>query len=104
MLRLARILVGVDFSDDSKKALRYAVRLAQHLGATLDVVHVIDPAIVAAAGGRADDIVPDVQAALASLTAKLQSSLPDLRHHVVVGHPGDALMHVAQRESADLIV
>jgi len=104
MLQLARILVGVDFSDDSKKALRYAGRLAQHLGATLDVVHVIDPSIVAAAGDRADDIVPDVHAALASLTAKLQSSLRELRHHVVIGRPGDALMHIAERECADLIV
>ncbi|HLV65081.1 MAG TPA: universal stress protein [Polyangiaceae bacterium] len=37
-----RILVPVDYSEDSRAALAVAVDLARSLGATLDVVHVWD--------------------------------------------------------------
>ncbi len=40
---LQRILVAVDFSDDSKIALEYAGVLAGRLGASLSVVHVVEP-------------------------------------------------------------
>ena len=45
MLRpeLQRILVAVDFSDDSKMALEYAGTLAGRLGASLSIVHVVEP-------------------------------------------------------------
>ncbi len=37
------ILVPVDFSECSKKALAYAIPLAKQFGATIDVVHVVPP-------------------------------------------------------------
>lgn len=40
---LQRILVAVDFSDDSKVALDYAGVLAGRLGASLSIVHVVEP-------------------------------------------------------------
>jgi nucleotide-binding universal stress UspA family protein len=40
---LQRILVAVDFSDDSKIALEYAGVLAGRLGASLSIVHVVEP-------------------------------------------------------------
>jgi nucleotide-binding universal stress UspA family protein len=45
MLRpdLQRILVAVDFSEDSKAALDYAGILAGRLGASLSIVHVVEP-------------------------------------------------------------
>lgn len=42
-LELQRILVAVDFSDDSKVALEYAGTLAGRLGASLSIVHVVEP-------------------------------------------------------------
>src|SRR5689334_17244142 len=38
-----RILVPVDFSRSSKRALGYAATLCGELGATLHVVHVVEP-------------------------------------------------------------
>jgi len=40
---LQRVLVAVDFSDDSKVALDYAGVLAGRLGASLSIVHVVEP-------------------------------------------------------------
>ncbi len=42
-LRLRLILVPLDFSPPSKKALKYAVRFARQFGAKLTLVHVIEP-------------------------------------------------------------
>ena len=42
-LRLKKILVPVDFSDFSLKALKYAARFAEQFGATLVLVHVVEP-------------------------------------------------------------
>lgn len=39
----ARILVGVDFSAESGKALKYAAALARHFGARIVLAHVIEP-------------------------------------------------------------
>src|SRR5712692_4555724 len=44
-LRIKRILAPTDFSDYSKKALHYAVRFAEQFGATLTVLHVVEPVI-----------------------------------------------------------
>lgn len=43
LLPIKRILVPVDFSDYSVKALRYAVRFAEQFGASLVLVHVAEP-------------------------------------------------------------
>jgi nucleotide-binding universal stress UspA family protein len=40
---LQRILVAVDFSEESKGALEYAGELAGRLGASLSIVHVVEP-------------------------------------------------------------
>ena len=40
-----RILVAIDFSPASRRALRYATDLAIQNGAMLDAVHVITPVI-----------------------------------------------------------
>ncbi len=42
LLRLGKILVPIDFSDCSKKALRYALALARQFQAELLCLHVID--------------------------------------------------------------
>jgi len=43
LLNIKSILVPIDFSDTSKKALRYAERLAAQFGAAITLVHVIEP-------------------------------------------------------------
>jgi nucleotide-binding universal stress UspA family protein len=43
VFRLKRILVPVDFSDCSKKALKYAIPFARQFGASLVLLHVLQP-------------------------------------------------------------
>ncbi len=42
-LRLKKILAPVDFSDFATKAVRYAARFARQFGASLVLVHVVEP-------------------------------------------------------------
>ena len=42
---LKRILVPIDFSDYSKRALKYAIPFAQQFKASIDLVYVVEPAI-----------------------------------------------------------
>ena len=42
-IRLAKILMPIDFSDESIKAIQYAMPLAREFGATISLVHVIEP-------------------------------------------------------------
>ncbi len=48
---LKRILVPVDFSPLSKKAVHYATRLARQFGAELNLFHVVEPEIPPAFDG-----------------------------------------------------
>ena len=45
-LTVRRILVPIDFSPESLKALRYAKRLAERFKAKLHMVHVVTPPLV----------------------------------------------------------
>jgi len=42
MIRLAKLLVPTDFSEDSKQAARYAVELAKRFQAEVHCIHVVD--------------------------------------------------------------
>ena len=43
LLRIRSILVPIDFSTASKKALQYAVPFARQFGAKLTLLHVVEP-------------------------------------------------------------
>jgi len=44
-IELNRILVPIDFSDHSKKALKYAIPFARQFHASIDLVYVVEPTI-----------------------------------------------------------
>lgn len=62
--RRRRILVTVDFSAESEKALRYAAQLAHRQGATVSAVHVVAPVSFCAdyGYGPVRRLVPDENA------------------------------------------
>jgi universal stress protein A len=41
-LNLKKILVPIDFSEPSKKALKYAIPFAEQFGATITLIHVVE--------------------------------------------------------------
>ena len=43
MIDIKRILVPTDFSDPGRTALQYAVAFADQFGATVDLLHVLEP-------------------------------------------------------------
>src|SRR5579872_6429005 len=57
-LKLKRILVPVDFSEASLKALTYAVPFAERFGATIHLVHVIEPSFLIGDAGNLARAVP----------------------------------------------
>src|ERR1700719_3621940 len=51
LINLTRILVPVDFSPLSKKALHYATRMACEFGAEVNILHVVEPKVPPAFDG-----------------------------------------------------
>ncbi len=110
------IVAGTDGSATAERAVARAGELAQALGATLHLVtavrRVADSAWVAAGGGMGVSAMVDDDALAREdgekIVARSAQSLRDLgvsvQGHVCVGEPAQALMSVAEDESASMIV
>lgn len=104
------ILVGVDGSVDSQRALQWAAELAEALGAEVVAVHALG--LLSHLGKRqsekatpAQEDRDEVRALLESdWTAVLRSSGVPHRCLVLDGNPVTALMAAAEEQNADLLV
>ena len=105
MIPPKRILVGVDFSEPSRTALAFAARLALHGGGQLDLLHVQDPLLVAAARSVGADLRAE---SLDELKRFVHDTPPanacHPRHIVLCGTPGKVLCDIAAREQAEILV
>jgi universal stress protein A len=110
--RLRKILVPIDFSECSRKALIYALRFAQQFGGQLLLVHVVEPMIVPEnmlmavpelpeAGGN---LVNEAQARLTQLAKKEVPAEIKVDVIVRVGRPYYEVIEAAKAEDVDLIV
>jgi universal stress protein A len=114
MIELRRILAPTDFSDHSNHALRYAVSLAERLGATLHLLHVL-PEVVTPVGPE-PMLLPSVPAEYYAETEKASLETLEKVLKPEWGHPpsvqsvvrwGDTVATIvsyAQEIEADLIV
>lgn len=103
------ILCPVDFSANSRAALRYAVMLARLSDAHLLVLYVTDPLVATAAASR-----PDVRAMLASTDGDLRRFVSSVMRHstpaiattmlTIAGKPAAEIAKAAERHRCDLIV
>ena len=105
--RVQRILVPVDFSTSSGDALRLAQSLASALGASIEVLHVMDPSDTmldriadrpsggdpAAARGLLRDFVAALGSGSVPITERLEQ-----------GEPQERIVTLARDEGFDLIV
>jgi nucleotide-binding universal stress UspA family protein len=106
------IVVGTDGSETASEAVRQAVELAKRCGARLHLVSAYKPLdrprVAAGAGAEAAGwaINPEakVDAILASAAGTSRSGGLAIELHAVKGDPADALIQVAEKENADLIV
>jgi nucleotide-binding universal stress UspA family protein len=115
---ITRILVPIDFSAHSDRALRYATTLADRLNATVEVLHVVEDPFVSGAWSP-EAVAPNIPELLADLVAAARGKLEDLKAAaldkgvrlkttvlttVVSGRPADSITDYARTERFDLIV
>lgn len=108
VLKLKKILVPLDFSDTSEKALQYAVAFAKQFGSKITLLHVIEP--LPYPGDLTylplGEVIP-CEPAKARLREIAQKAIdPELLEQTLVriGLPFEIITAVAQQEKADLII
>jgi universal stress protein A len=109
-LRLKVIAVPIDFSAESKNALRYACRLAEQFGSVLRLIHVVEPApflndLPNVLVSRSDEEI--AKEALVKLQALAQDEIEELipiYPQVRIGKPYQEIVSTAKMADADLIV
>ncbi len=106
-----RILVAVDFSTASRRALRYGTDLALQSGAKLDVVHVVVPHVPLSAGPDPVAVVPmmvddrpRVEAELKTWCETSSEEGLECEPHLVDGEPASAILECAEQIGADHLV
>jgi nucleotide-binding universal stress UspA family protein len=112
-LGIHKVLVPLDFSEYSKKALAYAVAFARQFGAKLTLINVIEPRVypvdtVIVPAAMEDSTTIAVDAARESMRSIRNSiDLPAGMVEeplVVVGRPWVEITHEAARLGTDLII
>ena len=112
MMQIRKILVPTDFSEESKKALRYGIELARASGAELLLVHVVEFMVYPSSLGMWPVILP---AQDKELHERLGKALEDMRVKQVPaqissrallldGRSFQQIVQVAQEQEVDLIV
>lgn len=111
MNRITKILVAVDFSPASSRALLRAIDLSKSLGASLDLVHVLDvpapsvsPYGVVTSDSDFGEIRSVARSKLDALRQQLVSRGLEAYAHFAEPPAASAIDELAQRLEADLIV
>jgi len=108
------IVVGTDGSDTATQAVRQAVDMAGAVGAKLELVSAYAPVSDQRLRAERRDAPEDVQWAInprqdveSSLDAAAdiaRSAGVEVAMHACQGDPADAILDVAERENADLVI
>jgi nucleotide-binding universal stress UspA family protein len=114
MTRIARILVPVDYSAHSDRAIEYAVTMAKHFGACVELFHVVEDPFEAGGWGSEtylSDLDGIRQRAIEEATVRIErcrSAIPASDASVVatvrMGHVANTIVDYAGTLPADLIV
>jgi nucleotide-binding universal stress UspA family protein len=113
-MAIKRILVPVDFSDDSLKALDYAVQFSAPFKAELVLLYVVEPVYYATPVDMyatspnlallLDEQRKSGKAQLARLEAKLIKAKRKARAVLKTGSPAQVIADAAKRLKADMII
>lgn len=109
--QVKKILVPIDFSDYSKKALQYAFNLAQQFSAQILLIYVIEPVIYPADFSMGQVALPSVdiemntraKEELENLATREISGL-DVKTIIKTGKPFVEIVETAAEEDIDLII
>jgi nucleotide-binding universal stress UspA family protein len=109
--RIRKILVPIDFSEPSQQALRYARPFAEQFGASLTLLHVMEPVVYPAEFGYAP-LAPleaeeprqnELQARLQQMGIGLGTTV-SVKSIVRVGRVWKEIVDVAKAQDTDLII
>ena len=109
-LRIARILVPTDFSEESKAATRYATRLAEDFGASIHLAYVIDSlgelkdAEVVPWNANTDQATLVMQRKPGELANEEIEELVPAYPHVVSGRADEEIIALARAYFCDVII
>lgn len=111
-LKLQRILVPIDFSSHSLKALHYAAAFAQQFGAALVLLHVNEPVVFPSELGYAplatealdQRLREDAHNRLKTLAHECSAHGLKVDTEVTAGRPFNEIVRTAAELEADLIV
>jgi nucleotide-binding universal stress UspA family protein len=109
-----RILVPVDFSAHSEKALRYATTIAKRFSARVELLHVVEDPFVTGAWS-AEAFVPNIPELLNDLIKAAKERIHEFKKHlaehgfvaettVVTGQPASTIVEYAKAGNFDMIV
>jgi nucleotide-binding universal stress UspA family protein len=108
---IKRIVVATDFSEGSDVAMEQAFGLAKTLGASVDLVHVLDPALLTAPSTLgalplvdAESVMNEIDDALATRAQKGTAEGVICVSDSLDGFPPREIVRHAQKTGADLIV
>lgn len=109
---IKKILIPIDFSDYSKRALRYAIDFSKHFNSELILVSVIEPMIYPADFSMGQVAIPATDQ---NLTERIENELKSLEENEIgnqvkskriikSGKPFYEIVETAREEDVDLII
>ncbi len=117
MIQIKKILVPVDFSEFSQKAVRYGVEIARDRNASLTLIHVINQRIIDAVHelsvkGYKGDFVEAMRKMVQDREQELHQVLPldwregisEIHFEIRKGRPAEEIINYAKDNAVDLIV
>ncbi|HTS57295.1 MAG TPA: universal stress protein [Terriglobales bacterium] len=102
-----RMLIGYDGSPQSEKAVELAFSLAQCVDSTVLVFAVArppEPATAVELEAVLDDAREHYQEGFRKILEKARAHDLNVRTDMAVGHPGEQIIHRAEKDGIDLIV
>ena len=112
VMQVNNILVPIDFSNHSQKALNYATEIAQSYNSRLQVLHIIEetmhPAFSVTGKSSIFDLIPGIEDDCRKRTEKmLKAAVPDkVKSNIYIkgGRAASDIIKFAKENSTDLIV
>jgi nucleotide-binding universal stress UspA family protein len=115
-MTIQRILVPVDYSEPSAKALRLALELAEHLHADVDVMHAWDKPSYITESMMSHQADQSTAPLLEQIGATAEADLAEflggvavpagvsLSHRLLSGEPGTQILRALREKTYDLVV